>query len=228
MQHAVLLISSCPQDIKLLNESRKKLEGIIDEICRSKKKHKPGMYREKAAKNCLSISKSRQKTYKKIRAAFRKQLGLCNKRYRIYISLCNEWRKTDSKTEFGAKLQISMTEVYAGYLQRIPADKLCRNRGTAYRSCRIRAHFEESTICECETGISLPAMNLNRRFKDLLCFISKMRGTRFLGLCFEAGYFAWSAEPPLHKYNFYIDYIIILFNFNIADYSRLFCINSIS
>ena len=63
-----------PQDIELLNESREKLEKIIDRICEDYLYYTPRMYREKARKDYLGLAKCRKRGGKKLRKAIKKQL----------------------------------------------------------------------------------------------------------------------------------------------------------
>lgn len=53
-----------PQDINLLNESREKLEKMIDEICFSYNLRKPRMYREIARGDYLDLAKCKRRTGK--------------------------------------------------------------------------------------------------------------------------------------------------------------------
>jgi hypothetical protein len=66
-----------PTDLGLLNESRQKLEDIIDTLYDHKKASfkKPRLYREVARKSYLAASKQRRLSSKKRRKAIRKQLG---------------------------------------------------------------------------------------------------------------------------------------------------------
>ena len=63
-----------PQDINLLEEARKKLEGMIDHICRDHSLEKPRTYRKEARKAYLSIARSRKKTTAKLRKGIKAQL----------------------------------------------------------------------------------------------------------------------------------------------------------
>ena len=63
-----------PQDIELLNEARKKLEGMICKICEKYNFYRPRMYRQKARKDYLALVKCRKRGAKKIRKAIKKQL----------------------------------------------------------------------------------------------------------------------------------------------------------
>lgn len=63
-----------PQDINLLNETREKLEGIIDAICSRENLVKPRTYRKKARCNYLKLARSKKRTTHRIRKAIRQQL----------------------------------------------------------------------------------------------------------------------------------------------------------
>ena len=71
---------SYPQDIKLLNDSREKLEEIIDELhAKSGETKKPRTYRRKARQDYLNISKSKRNSAKKLKKGIRKQLAYINR-----------------------------------------------------------------------------------------------------------------------------------------------------
>lgn len=63
-----------PQDINLLNETREKLELIIDAICFRENLNKPRTYRKKARRDYLKLARSKKRTAKRIRKAIRQQL----------------------------------------------------------------------------------------------------------------------------------------------------------
>ena len=65
---------SYPQDINLLNQAREKLEQTVDEICKSTGRKKPRMYRQRARRDFLRLSKSKKRSARAIRTAIRKQL----------------------------------------------------------------------------------------------------------------------------------------------------------
>lgn len=68
---------SFPTDIGLLNQSREKLESIIDTLheSRNEGEKKPRTYRRKARKEYLALSKQRKPGYEKIQACIKGQLG---------------------------------------------------------------------------------------------------------------------------------------------------------
>ena len=90
-----------PTDLSLLNESREKLEMIIDVLHNplKGKEKKPRTYRENARRDYLKIAKKHGKTYIEIRKSKGKQLGyiLCNLRH-IYKLLS---KSTIEKTTQG-------------------------------------------------------------------------------------------------------------------------------
>ena len=63
-----------PQDIDLLNQAREKAEKTVDELCEVTGQKKPRMYRKRARKDYLRLSKSKKRSAKAIRTAVRKQL----------------------------------------------------------------------------------------------------------------------------------------------------------
>ncbi|WP_053335593.1 hypothetical protein [Salinispira pacifica] len=73
-----------PTDLSILNESREKLETIIDVIHaeRPKGATKPRTYRQRARKDFLAVIKKRKASKNKIRKAIRKQLGYIRRNLR--------------------------------------------------------------------------------------------------------------------------------------------------
>ena len=63
-----------PQDIDLLDQAREKAEKTVDELCKQTGQKKPRMYRKRARKDYLHLSKSKKRSAKAIRTAVRKQL----------------------------------------------------------------------------------------------------------------------------------------------------------
>ncbi len=63
-----------PQDVDLLNQAREKAEKSVDELCKQTGQRKPRMYRKRARKDYLRISKSKKRSAKAVRSAIRKQL----------------------------------------------------------------------------------------------------------------------------------------------------------
>jgi IS5 family transposase len=64
-----------PQDYVLLNESRIKLEEMIDQICVENKLPKPRTYRKEARQKFLKLAKAKKRNINKIRSTIRKLLG---------------------------------------------------------------------------------------------------------------------------------------------------------
>jgi len=64
-----------PTDVALLNDSREKLEEMIDELQAGCDEKKPRTYRQKARKLYLRFARNRKPRYKQIRRALREQLG---------------------------------------------------------------------------------------------------------------------------------------------------------
>ena len=63
-----------PQDVNLLNQAREKLEQTVDEICKATGEQRPRMYRRRARRDFLRLSKSKKRSAKAIRSAIKKQL----------------------------------------------------------------------------------------------------------------------------------------------------------
>jgi hypothetical protein len=64
-----------PTDLKILNDSREKLEGIISTICLKTNQPLPRMYKRVARKDFLNVSKKKKCTYKQVRKGNGKQLS---------------------------------------------------------------------------------------------------------------------------------------------------------
>ncbi len=63
-----------PRDVDLLNQARENVEETVDELCRQTGQKKPRMYRKRARKDYLRLSKSKKRTAKAVHSAVRKQL----------------------------------------------------------------------------------------------------------------------------------------------------------
>ena len=63
-----------PQDINLLDQAREKAEKTVDELCELTGQKKPRMYRKRARRDYLRLSKAKKRSAKAIRSAVRKQL----------------------------------------------------------------------------------------------------------------------------------------------------------
>lgn len=64
-----------PTDLKILNDSREKLEGIIATVCLKTNQDLPRMYKRVARRDFLNVSKKKKCTYKQIRKGNGKQLN---------------------------------------------------------------------------------------------------------------------------------------------------------
>jgi Transposase DDE domain./Transposase domain (DUF772). len=64
-----------PQDIKLLNAAREKLEAMIGMLCAQTGAQKPRMYKKTARKDFLNWSKAKRRSAKSTRRGLRKQLN---------------------------------------------------------------------------------------------------------------------------------------------------------
>lgn len=79
-----------PQDVNLLNESREKLEKLIDKICYEFNYYTPRMYHEKARKDYLSLAKCRKRPAKRVRRAVKQQLQYVRHDLKYVDDLLNE------------------------------------------------------------------------------------------------------------------------------------------
>lgn len=68
-----------PTDLGILNESREKLEGLIDAICLKTDQERPRMYRITARKKYLNVAKKKRRAHKEIRKAVGAQLNFVNR-----------------------------------------------------------------------------------------------------------------------------------------------------
>lgn len=84
-----------PTDLGILNESREKLEEIIDKICLKTGQEKPRTYRIKARKKFLNVAKKKRKTHKEIRHAVGSQLNFVNRDLKYIETLLTEYPQTD-------------------------------------------------------------------------------------------------------------------------------------
>ena len=98
-----------PQDIDLLNQAREKAEKTVDELCKAAGQKKPRMYRKRARKDYLRLSKSKKRSGKAIRSAIRKQLQYIRRDIRYIAELVQKGAKLSSKQ--ADRLNI-MTTVY--------------------------------------------------------------------------------------------------------------------
>jgi len=100
---------SYPQDLKLLNQTREKLEKIIDILYISRgvsRNQKPRTYRKKARKKYLAIAKKRRVSHKERRKGIRQQLGYIRRNLKIIEELTNQ----------GADLKILKKKEYKNLL----------------------------------------------------------------------------------------------------------------
>jgi len=86
-----------PQDINLLDEARRKLEKIIDEVCETDELQKPRTYRRKARKDYLKLAKSKKRTGKQVRSAIKKQLQYIRRDIEYIVGFVQEGAKLTQK-----------------------------------------------------------------------------------------------------------------------------------
>jgi len=88
---------SFPQDLKLLNDAREITEKIIDKLHIPGEKAKPRTYRQEARKHFLNISKSKKKTYGKLRKAIRKQLVYISRNFKYIDTMLKDGSELSEK-----------------------------------------------------------------------------------------------------------------------------------
>ena len=98
-----------PQDVNLLNQAREKLEQTVDEICKSTHAKKPRMYRRRARKDYLRLSKCKKRSAKAVRSAIKKQLQYIRRDVKYIIQFVKNGVKL---TEKQAKRLNLATTVY--------------------------------------------------------------------------------------------------------------------
>ena len=86
-----------PQDIDLLNQVREKAEKTVDELCKAAGQKKPRMYRKRARKDYLRLSKSKKRSGKAIRSGIRKQLQYIRRDMGYIAQLVQTGAKLSSK-----------------------------------------------------------------------------------------------------------------------------------
>ncbi|MBD5148892.1 MAG: IS5 family transposase [Oscillibacter sp.] len=86
-----------PQDIDLLNQAREKAEKTVDELCEMTGQKKPRMYRRRARKDYLRLSKSKKRSAKAIRSAVRKQLQYIRRDIGYIAEMVQKGAKLSSK-----------------------------------------------------------------------------------------------------------------------------------
>ena len=86
-----------PQDIDLLDQAREKAEKTVDELCELTGQKKPRMYRKRARKDYLRLSKSKKRSARAIRSAVRKQLQYIRRDIGYVAELVQKGAKLSSK-----------------------------------------------------------------------------------------------------------------------------------
>ena len=86
-----------PQDIDLLNQARENAEKTVDELCKVTGQKKPRMYRKRARKDYLRLSKSKKRSAKAIRSAVRKQLQYIRRDIGYIAEMIQNGAKLSSK-----------------------------------------------------------------------------------------------------------------------------------
>jgi IS5 family transposase len=96
-----------PTDLGILNESREKLEELVDLICLQTNQEKPRTYRIRARKLYLNVAKKKKRTRKEIRKAVRSQLNFVSR----------DLKHIDSLLEHQTDLSSLLNKYQLKYLQ---------------------------------------------------------------------------------------------------------------
>lgn len=147
-----------PQDVNLLNQAREKLEKTVDEICENTGENKPRMYRRRARRDFLRLSKSKKRSAKAIRSAIRKQLQYIRRDVGYIVRFVQNGVKLTEKQKNRLNL---VTTVYEQ--QRM--EGLFGTGKTAYGLGRISVRLEESSCCVI--GVALLLWNLTKGLRSL-------------------------------------------------------------
>ncbi len=86
-----------PQDVDLLNQARENVEKTVDELCLQTGQKKPRMYRKRARKDYLRLSKSKKRSAKAVRTAVRKQLQYIRRDVGYVVELVQNGAKLSQK-----------------------------------------------------------------------------------------------------------------------------------
>ena len=81
----------------MLNQAREKAEKTVDELCEMTGQKKPRMYRKRARKDYLRLSKSKKRSAKTIRWAVRKQLQYIRRDIGYIAEMVQKGAKLSSK-----------------------------------------------------------------------------------------------------------------------------------
>jgi len=84
-----------PTDLGILNESREKLEELIDVISAKTGQEKPRLYRIRARKQYLNVAKKKKRTYKIIRKAVGQQLNYVSRNLKKVELLLTDYDSID-------------------------------------------------------------------------------------------------------------------------------------
>ena len=84
-----------PTDLGILNESREKLEELIDVICAKTGQAKPRLYRIRARKQYLNVAKKKKRTHKVIRKSVGQQLNYVSRNLKKIELLLTDYVSTD-------------------------------------------------------------------------------------------------------------------------------------
>ncbi|WP_425277202.1 IS5 family transposase [Salinispira pacifica] len=185
-----------PTDLSLLNESREKLETIIDVLHakRPKGATKPRTYRQKARKDFLAVIKKRRASKNKMRKAIRKQLGYIRRNLRHIEQLAaGVGLKSLSRKQYRNMLVIS--EVFRQQaLMYESKDHRISGRIVSISQPHIRPIVRGKAGTPVEFGMKISSANI-----DGYMFIDRCSWDPYN----ESGDLVMQAEKYRHRYGVY-------------------------
>ncbi|WP_425277196.1 IS5 family transposase [Salinispira pacifica] len=185
-----------PTDLSILNESREKLETIIDVLHakRAKGATKPRTYRQKARKDFLAVIKKRRASKNKMRKAIRKQLGYIRRNLRHIEQLAaGVGLKSLSRKQYRNMLVIS--EVFRQQaLMYESKDHRISGRIVSISQPHIRPIVRGKAGTPVEFGMKISSANI-----DGYMFIDRCSWDPYN----ESGDLVMQAEKYRHRYGVY-------------------------
>ena len=145
-----------PTDIRLLHESRRKLEEMMDTLQVGRSQEKPRNYREKANKEYHRFSRNRRPSKKQIRTALRKQLQYVSRDLRLVF----EMQQDPTATLSDRQLQYLETITHLYEQQQTMYEKRtrrCDDRIVSIHQPYVRPIVRGKTSAGTEFGAKLTA-----------------------------------------------------------------------
>ena len=149
-----------PTDVRLLHESRRKLEGMMDHLQEGRKKPKPRNYRDVADREYKRFARKRRPTRREIRKAVCKQLGYVRRDLEIVLAM-----QKDSEAELSRKEQRyleTISKLYAQQKEMYDERKNhCEDRIVSIHQPHVRPIKRGKARAETEFGAKLSIAMVN-------------------------------------------------------------------